>query len=79
MKAVGEVGSTSDFSAVEDFPKIWAVAGVLICRDNLGRLGGDEFDGERVMIDELLPSRSNHHTLSQDPKIWQVEPGRSER
>ena len=48
---MGEVGSTSDFSAVEDFPGR-AVPGVLICRDNLGRLGGDEFDGDNVMTDE---------------------------
>jgi hypothetical protein len=52
LKAVGDAGSTSDFSAVEDFPKVWAVTGAFICRDNLGRLGGDEFDGERVMTDE---------------------------
>lgn len=30
LKAVGEDGSTSDFNAVEDFPKVTAAAGVLI-------------------------------------------------
>ncbi len=42
MKAVGEVGSMPVLSAVDDFPYVKAVAGVLIWRDSRGRLGGEE-------------------------------------
>jgi hypothetical protein len=37
LKAVGEDGSWSVFNAETDFPRIVAVAGVLICRESLGR------------------------------------------
>jgi hypothetical protein len=42
LKAVGDVGSISAFSAVEDRPSVCGVAGVFMVRDNLGRLGGDD-------------------------------------
>ena len=44
LKAVGDVGSTSAFRAVVDFPRVTAVEGVLIWRDSLGRFGGEDFD-----------------------------------
>ncbi len=50
LKAVGEVGSISPFSAVVDLPRVCAVAGVLICRDSLGRFGG-EGDRDEVSND----------------------------
>jgi hypothetical protein len=42
LNAVGDEGSMSDFSAVVDFPSVTAVAGVLICNDSRGRLGGTD-------------------------------------
>jgi hypothetical protein len=41
LKAVGEDGSTSVFSAVTDFPRVCGALGVLICNDSRGRLGGE--------------------------------------
>jgi hypothetical protein len=52
LKAVGDVGSISAFKAVEDGPNVCAVAGVLIERDNLGRLGGEDCLSVRDMMDE---------------------------
>lgn len=41
LKAVGEVGSMSPFSAVEDLPRVKGVDDVLICRDSLGLFAVD--------------------------------------
>lgn len=51
LNAVGDFGSMSAFNEVADFPRVTAVAGVLICNDNRGRFGGNDDGLKDIVID----------------------------
>lgn len=62
----------STFNAVvEDFPNGFAVLGVSILRDSLGRLGGEECRGGKDMTeDEYCLQGASIITLIQRPEMW---------
>jgi hypothetical protein len=73
LNAVGEVGSTSDFSAVTDLPRVMGAAGVLICKDKRGRFGGEEgCEFRDIMIVDVHVPTGASIIRSQDPEIWQL-------
>jgi hypothetical protein len=72
LKAVGEVRSIPALSAVDDFPNVNAVVGVLIWRDSRGRLGGEEDSGWKdiVTVGEQVLIEASIIEIAKIPKIW---------
>jgi hypothetical protein len=71
---VGDVRSISAFNAVADKPpNVCGVLGVSICRDSLGRLGGEECRSGRDMTDEYCLQGATNITLIRDQRCGVVQ------
>ena len=79
LKAVGEVGSISAFKAVDDFPRVCAAAGVLICSDNLGRFGGEELGTWRDIVGAVCVRSGTSIVVGilMGTSVWRGCPGAS--